>query len=171
MGALLLPLIGDTSNPWVLDACCKWVDPWMRRLALERGWHLVVGDIEPLTGEVVKMDFNGRLPWENGQFECVCCVDTLEHVDNTENAIRELARITRKEGILIFGVPIPGQFPGLRRETRRLKPGDEGHGHLWAFGTEVVDRILAAGFRQVGGVYSHDDTIFRLSHLWILERC
>jgi SAM-dependent methyltransferase len=170
MAALLLPLIGDTSTPWVLDACCQFVDPWMRRLAMERGWHLVVGDIAPATNEVVKMDLNGHLPWCDGQFECVCCIDTLEHVENTGNAISELARVTRKEGILIFGIPIVGQFPDLRKETKRLKEGDEGHGHLWAFGTDVIDRFKAYGFKVIGGVYSHDDSIFRLNHLWILER-
>jgi SAM-dependent methyltransferase len=170
MGAFLLPTIGDTLVPWALDACCQFVDPWMRRTALERGWHLVVGDIAPATDEVVKIDLNGTLPWCNGQFEYVCCIDTLEHVENTDNAIRELARVTKHEGILIFGVPMTGKFPDLRRETRRLAPGEENHGHIWAFGLDLVERIKQAGFNTVGGVYSHDDGIFRLAHLWIMEK-
>lgn len=170
LGALLLPLIGDSSAPWVLDACCQFVDPWMQRLALERGWHLVTGDINPTTPAVVKMDFDATLPWDDGQFEAVCCIDTLEHVENYEHAITELARVTRTDGILIFSVPMPGKFPDMRRETRRLQPGEEEHGHRWAFGADIADKIAAAGFRQIGGAYSHDYDIFRLSHLWIMER-
>jgi SAM-dependent methyltransferase len=170
MGALLMPLVGDTSTPWALDACCGFVCPWMRRIALERGWHLVVGDIAPMTNEVVKMDLNGRLPWEDRQFEYVCCIDTLEHVENTDNAIKELARVTRSGGYLVVGVPIVGKYPNMRLLTKPILDNGEGHGHLWAFGLDLADRIIAAGFKHVGGVYSHDDTIFRLAHLWIMER-
>lgn len=170
MAALLLPTVGDTAVPWVLDACSKFVDPFTKRVTLARGWHLVTCDIEPLTGEVVRVDLNARLPWETGQFEAVLCVDTLEHVDRTDNALAEIARITRRDGLLIFGVPMPGQFPDLRATTHRLNPGDEEHGHVWAFGVDVINRVLATGYRHIGGVYSHDDEIMRLSHLWIFER-
>lgn len=170
MGALLLPLIGDTSCPWVLDACCGFVDPWMRRIALERGWHLVTCDVAPQTTEVVQVDLNGTLPWCAGQFEAVTCIDTLEHVEDYAHAITELARITRREGVLIFGVPMPGVYPHLRSETRQLAPDDEGHEHRWAFGTDVMVHWVRAGFRQIGGVYSMDDSVFRLNHLWVLEK-
>lgn len=166
----MLPIIGDTSVPWVLDACCQYVDPHVRRVTTERGWHLVACDVEPGTQEVVRADLNGRLPWCSGQFEAIICTDTLEHIDNYKNAISELGRVLRAGGLMFFSVPMPGKWPNMREKTRRLQPGDEEHGHLWAFGLDVVDEILAHGFRHVGGVYSHDDEIMRLSHIWILER-
>ena len=46
-----------------------------------------------------------KTPFNNEFFDCVVCSEVLEHVYNPCDAIREIARITKKEGQIIFTTP------------------------------------------------------------------
>jgi SAM-dependent methyltransferase len=50
-------------------------------------------------------DLDKTLPYDEGEFEHVVCVEGLEHIENPSNAIREFARIIRPGGNLIVSVP------------------------------------------------------------------
>jgi len=45
------------------------------------------------------------LPFPDQTFDIVVCNHVLEHIFQTENALRELKRVTRPDGIIILGVP------------------------------------------------------------------
>jgi ubiquinone/menaquinone biosynthesis C-methylase UbiE len=45
------------------------------------------------------------LPLSEHQFDCVCCVETLEHLEDPQAATAELERITRKGGTILVTVP------------------------------------------------------------------
>ncbi|MEW6237139.1 MAG: class I SAM-dependent methyltransferase [Candidatus Omnitrophota bacterium] len=46
------------------------------------------------------------LPFRDGSFDAVCCLETLEHVNGEQQAIAELKRILKDDGTLIVSVPI-----------------------------------------------------------------
>lgn len=45
------------------------------------------------------------LPFSNGYFDKIVCVETLEHVLNPKKAIKELHRVLKKDGILVLSYP------------------------------------------------------------------
>lgn len=85
-----------------------------------------------------------RLPFRNGVFDTVVCLEVLEYVGTPDAALREIARALRLGGTLIMSTPF---------HTRPDTDGD-----LWRF-TEPGLRRLAAGaaldvtaVRRQGGV-------------------
>jgi ubiquinone/menaquinone biosynthesis C-methylase UbiE len=55
--------------------------------------------------EIKRGNLDARLPFEDGTFDYVVCVEGLEHIENPANAVREFARITKENGTLIVSVP------------------------------------------------------------------
>ncbi|CAN5223200.1 hypothetical protein BH10ACI1_BH10ACI1_06170 [soil metagenome] len=50
-------------------------------------------------------DLDKDLPYDTESFDYIVCVEGLEHIENPANAIREFARLLKKEGLLIVSVP------------------------------------------------------------------
>jgi SAM-dependent methyltransferase len=55
--------------------------------------------------EIRKGDLDGRLPYDDGSFDQIVCVEGLEHIENPANAIREFSRLLAADGHLIVSVP------------------------------------------------------------------
>ena len=55
--------------------------------------------------EIKRGDLSGTLPFGDGEFDYVTCVEGLEHIENPQQAIREFARLLRPGGHLIVSVP------------------------------------------------------------------
>jgi SAM-dependent methyltransferase len=47
----------------------------------------------------------GRLPFKNGTFDAVMCLEVLEHTTSPVKMIDEIGRVLKKEGVLILTVP------------------------------------------------------------------
>lgn len=43
-----------------------------------------------------------ELPFENEKFDIILCTEVLEHLNSPESAIKEIARVLKKEGVLIL---------------------------------------------------------------------
>ena len=55
-----------------------------------------------------------RLPYEDNSFDCVLCLDVLEHLDNLHEVFDELCRVTGK--YLVISLPNPwASFVGMLR--------------------------------------------------------
>jgi SAM-dependent methyltransferase len=55
--------------------------------------------------EIRKGDLDSRLPYDDGSFQHVVCVEGLEHIENPASAIREFARLLTVGGTLVVSVP------------------------------------------------------------------
>jgi len=137
-----LPLLARYGDVAGFDA-----DPHAAELAHARGVGLV------RTGRVE------RIPFEEGGFDVVACLDVLEHVDDEQTALQELLRVTRPGGAALVSVPA---YPALwsshdlaaghRRRYRarelRRRTADAGwlpagitHFHAAALGPAAVVRL------------------------------
>ena len=54
------------------------------------------------------------LPFQNRSFDLIVCLEVLEHLDDDDRAVEEIARILRPNGYLITSVPGSYYFPEYR---------------------------------------------------------
>jgi SAM-dependent methyltransferase len=73
------------------------------------------------------------LPFEDGAFDLVCAFDVIEHVESDLRAFTELSRVLKKDGVLIFSVPL---HAGL------WSPFDDFVGHLRRYDPSALTAIL-----------------------------
>lgn len=69
------------------------LDPDAAAFAASRGW-----------GEVKEGRLE-QLPWEDGTFDLITCLDVLEHIPDDRGALAELRRVTSVGGSLLLTVP------------------------------------------------------------------
>ncbi len=55
--------------------------------------------------EILRGDLCATLPYMEGQFDYVTCIEGIEHIENPQAAVREFARILRAGGHLIVSTP------------------------------------------------------------------
>lgn len=103
----------DWSGKTVLDLGCA--GGFMAEALAEKGAR--VTGIDPaaqaieaarahakLTGHDIRYDVGvgESLPYDDAGFDCVVCVDVLEHVQDLDQVLREVARVLKPEGIFLF---------------------------------------------------------------------
>ena len=65
-------------------------------------------------------DLNQSLPYPDGSFDYIICIDGIEHTENPSNAIREFQRMLRKGGKLFLSAP---NYLNIERRFRYLFMG------------------------------------------------
>lgn len=113
---------------------------------------------------VVDLDGDPTLPFEDATFDAVSCLETLEHVHDTDRLVSELRRVLRPDGYAIVSVPrldatvsilmlAAGlQPPAIECSLRRRygSPGESERvsGHVSHFTRRALESHLRAnGFR------------------------
>jgi len=92
------------------------------------------------------------LPFESGSFDLVVHSDTLEHVPNPFQGLRECRRLLRRGGACIFTVPVVvGRLTRDRKGLPLSVHGSEGCGDSsmtvhTEFGADVWCHVLESGF-------------------------
>ncbi|BDZ71672.1 class I SAM-dependent methyltransferase [Methanobacterium petrolearium] len=74
------------------------------------GFEVCSGDIDPTRFipeniECLKVDANEELPWVDKTFDFVISVETIEHLENPWNFIREVYRLLKPNGTFILTTP------------------------------------------------------------------
>jgi 2-polyprenyl-6-hydroxyphenyl methylase/3-demethylubiquinone-9 3-methyltransferase len=108
-----------------------------------------------------------QLPYADGSFSVILCLDVLEHVQNVQATLREIARVLAPGGVFIFDtinrtwlarllliwigerIPNVSLVPGLHSYTAFIKP-HELHAFLTQDGLQVREMVgfMPRGFKQ-----------------------
>ncbi len=92
-----------------------------------------------------------RVPFADGSFDAIYSMGTVEHFDETQGAINELARVLRPGGRLILGVP-NRYDPFLRPVLAWLmqRTGSYGYGFEKCYSRRALRQMLEAAGLTVG---------------------
>ncbi|MCZ6783686.1 MAG: class I SAM-dependent methyltransferase [Proteobacteria bacterium] len=104
-------------------------------------------------GEMVQGDAF-HLPFPDASFDRVICSEVMEHVHDYRGAARELARVTRADGIVAVTIPT------ATSEHLYLRLGDEYFespgGHIRIFKPrQLAEGLAAAGLATLGVGFAH----------------
>jgi SAM-dependent methyltransferase len=119
---LMLPAPGGT----LLDVGCA-TGVVSRLLADRARVARVVGvDFAPVARDIeataVNLDSPTRLPYPDGSFDAVTCLETLEHVHDTDHLVRELRRVVARTGYVVVSVPRIDGLLSIAMLTAGLQP-------------------------------------------------
>jgi 2-polyprenyl-3-methyl-5-hydroxy-6-metoxy-1,4-benzoquinol methylase len=102
----------DYNAKRVLDIGCgprgslEWADMTVQRVGLDP----LVPDYLKLGADKHKMEYvasgSEKIPFPNGHFDIVACLNVLDHVDDLEATIREVKRVTKRGGFFLLSVEI-----------------------------------------------------------------
>lgn len=75
-----------------------------------QGFDIYCGDIDPEWyriegGHFHRVDLNSNLPYKGHSFNCVTCVEGIEHLENPHLLIREISRILEIGGRVVITTP------------------------------------------------------------------
>ena len=78
----------------------------LRRIGYDVSCADLYPEIFKLDGvEIKAANLDAALPYAHESFDCVVCVEGLEHIENPANAIREFSRLIPSGGRLVISVP------------------------------------------------------------------
>jgi SAM-dependent methyltransferase len=98
-----------------------------------------------LSLDVRQADITKRLPVADAAYDCIFCLELLEHLASPLTLLEEMRRVLEAGGRAVISVPSPYSWVEVFRELfHRHDP----EGHLNAFTTPVMQNLAAlAGFR------------------------
>lgn len=137
----------------VLDIGAKWggFGQGVRSMGLEidyTGLDLSEENVRKATElglDVRLADASQPLPADDHEYDCVICLELLEHLPTPIFLLGEIRRVLKPEGRAVLSVPNPYSWVEIYRELFR-RPDPEGH--LNSFTTPVIVNLLAlAGLR------------------------
>jgi 2-polyprenyl-3-methyl-5-hydroxy-6-metoxy-1,4-benzoquinol methylase len=106
----------------VLDIPCG-AGAFTKRM-LDRGLNVCSIDCEDSMqaprGQFMLADMNEGLPFAEGVFDAVVCIDGIEHIERPFDFIGECHKVTRKGGVLVISTP---NLSALRSRWRWLMTG------------------------------------------------
>lgn len=135
----LYPFLKETQGK-ILDAGCGSMASFARVLARrfpER--HFIGLDLKLATSQSCPSNLDlcigdlRALPVA-GPFDVIYCVDVLEHLEDAETCISNLARCLNSGGYIFIHVPSQHRrhlLPGVELEYTWLGPGQPGDAHIW----------------------------------------
>ena len=101
-----------------------------------------------------------KLPYRKNSFDCVLCLDTLEHLDNLHEVFDELCRVTKKYLIISLPNPWAGFMAMLRygyykhaelpMKFYNLPVAPLAGRHKWFYGLPEAERFLRERARMNG---------------------
>jgi SAM-dependent methyltransferase len=114
-------------------------------------------DIAPefARADVLTQDVSKGLPFPDGAYDFVFCIEVLEHVPNPFGTLGDIHRVLRPGGVLILSVPNPYHFKEIMWNVLRIP---DRQGHIYGWTRQTMTRLgEMTGFRleRTGGTYFH----------------
>ncbi|MHB8409746.1 MAG: class I SAM-dependent methyltransferase [Acidiferrobacterales bacterium] len=78
---------------------------WVTTTLRDLGADVTPADINCERPDYVYADMESPLPFESESFDCVLCMEGIEHVLSPTALYRELARVLRPNGLLVISTP------------------------------------------------------------------
>ncbi|MCK5021956.1 MAG: class I SAM-dependent methyltransferase [Candidatus Pacebacteria bacterium] len=78
-----------------------------------------------------------NLPFKDGSFDCIICLETLEHVENPFKAMNEIHRTLKSGGMFIGSTPFSHKLHG------------EEYGDYWRFTRQCWQNLLMKNFKNI----------------------
>lgn len=115
--------------------------------------NLILAERNGMKIEQVDLD-KQKIPFGNLFFDTVVCLDVIEHIKDPYNLIKEVYRVTKRDGIFIISAPnirfwdhlkclvFKGKFP-ITSEDKSAYDG--GHIHYFTF-SDIKEILINAGF-------------------------
>ena len=95
--------------------------------------------------DVREANASESLPVDDHEYDCVVCLELLEHLPAPIGLLGEIRRVLKPDGRAVLSVPNPYSWVEIYRELFR-RPDPEGH--LNSFPTPIMENLLAlAGLR------------------------
>lgn len=91
-----------------------------------------------------KGDLNAGLPYPDSSFDCVVCVEGIEHLENPYHILRQFARVLKPKGLLIITTP------NILNLASRMKFLLFGSFRYYNSKIEIADRSLAGHIHPTG---------------------
>jgi SAM-dependent methyltransferase len=130
-----------------------------RRLT-ELGFEVTSVDVAPAAAHVLEADLTS-LPFESESFDAAVLGEVLEHIEDDRQALAEVHRVLRPEGVLALSVPA---HPSL------FGPSDVWAGHVRRYARpELLEACSGAGF-TVHRCLGWGFPVSRLYHRHVYER-
>jgi ubiquinone/menaquinone biosynthesis C-methylase UbiE len=82
-----------------------------------------------------------HMPFKDSQFDVITAIGVLEHIKETNEAIKECRRILRKNGILLVSLPVENEINYIKRKLLGIK-----HTHV---SSEQIIKIINKFFGKV----------------------
>ena len=113
------------------------VASWLRDQGLT---NVVTIDLR-VGAAMLRMDIGG-LAFVDNAFDAIICSHVLEHVPNDLAAMKEMARVTKEEGMCVIQVPIQSD---LIETVEYGEPRPEEFHHVRAYGQDFGRRLSSTG--------------------------
>lgn len=114
-------------------------------------------DIAPefASDQVLIRDISEGIPFPDGTFDAVFCIEVLEHVPNPFGAMGEINRVLRPGGVFLVSVPNPYHFKEILWNLLRI-PDRQGHIYNWTRqGMTALGAMNGFRLEETGGTYLH----------------
>jgi len=143
----------EHSNLFTNELRLLEVAPWWslaRRFQKTPNLQFVGLDLERRGPHVTAVGDVTSMPFGADAFDAALCIHVLEHVEDDQRAIAELYRALKPGGWALVSVPLrldrpTHEDPSITDPEERARVFGE-RGHVRFYGTDLVDRLEAAGF-------------------------
>ncbi|MBX2967101.1 MAG: class I SAM-dependent methyltransferase [Cyclobacteriaceae bacterium] len=130
---------------------------YMKHFEKLHGAQYITADIESPLAKV-KMDIH-RMPFEANHFDVVLCNHVLEHVQDDNQALKEIHRVLKPGGFAILQVPFFEPVPDETFEDNSITDPKEREkifgqdDHVRKYGKDYVERINRSGLQAVADMF------------------